>query len=116
MRSTMPSSRLRFSPISSSGAEKMGELLRTRRDESSTRFAKLEASLDAAKKLAADKACVYATGSFGRNEASSHSDVDLFIVGGAGDKEARTLSGLDEICLKAELIEATRNLAIPDFS
>lgn len=94
----------------------MGELLKTRREGSSSRFAKLEANLDAAKKLAADKACVYATGSFGRNEASSHSDVDLFIVGGTDDKEARTLSGLDEICLKAELIEATRNLQIPDFS
>ena len=27
------------------------------------------------------KACVYVTGSFGRGEASEHSDLDLFIIG-----------------------------------
>lgn len=54
-------------------------------------------------------ACVYLTGSFGRNEASEHSDLDLFIVG-------KSLSKLDQIILQAELIKATRKCKLPDFS
>jgi len=68
------------------------------------------------------KACVYATGSFGRGEASSHSDLDLFIVGkrngkpGPDQKEGSLLKQLDDILIKADLIEATRELGIPEFS
>lgn len=32
------------------------------------------------------KACVYATGSFGRCEASPHSDLDIFILGKTDEK------------------------------
>jgi len=58
---------------------------------------------------------VYATGSFGRDEASKYSDLDLFIVG-RSDGCTRALSKLEEICVKADLIEATQALEIPDFS
>jgi nucleotidyltransferase-like protein len=93
----------------------MGDILEARRDETETRFEQLQERLITAEALARDKACVYATGSFGRGEASKYSDLDLFIVSrGSLDKPA--LSNLDEICLKAELIEATRTLAIPEFS
>lgn len=67
------------------------------------------------------KACVYATGSFGRFEASEHSDLDLFIVGLGKDDDAANsqhksqLSRLDEICVKADLIQSTREIKIPDF-
>lgn len=74
-------------------------------------------------------ATVYATGSFGRCEASQHSDLDLFIVSGeapapddgslGGTKRSpkhRTLRKLDEICLKAQLIDLSRSLRLPDFS
>jgi hypothetical protein len=68
------------------------------------------------------KACVYATGSFGRCEASGHSDLDVFIAGrndgkaGPDGKEGSLLTRLDEICIKADLIEVIRELKIPEFS
>jgi predicted nucleotidyltransferase len=65
------------------------------------------------------RACVYATGSFGRREASKHSDLDLFIVGKNAEtkdnKKESMLSLLSEICIKAELIKATGKLNIRDF-
>ena len=99
----------------------MGELA-DRRFETSARISKLRDQLNDAETLAKGKACVYATGSFGRHEASRYSDLDLFIVGKKDgepgvDGEGRSLlKRLDEICIKADLIEATRNLGIPEFS
>ena len=93
----------------------MGELLRRRRAQTHGRFTELRASLTAAEEICRGKACVYATGSFARGEASAHSDLDLFIVG-QGREGKRTLGRLDEILLKADLIEATRRLRIPEFS
>ena len=67
-----------------------------------------------------ENACVYATGSFGRLEAGAQSDLDVFIL--ALDQRDRDnnlqgsrLSGLDAICVKAELINATESLGIPKF-
>src|SRR5208283_4056259 len=93
----------------------MGEVLEARRSETNRRFKLLQNELKAAEALAADKTCVYATGSFGRGEASEHSDLDLFIVG-RSENNQRELSRLDEIRLMAALIEATRKLSIPEFS
>ncbi|MBI3474278.1 MAG: hypothetical protein HY010_00975, partial [Acidobacteria bacterium] len=51
-----------------------------------------------------------------------YSDLDLFIVGkkdgqpGRDGKEGSLLKRLDEICIKADLIDATRQLSIPEFS
>jgi hypothetical protein len=74
-----------------------------------------------APEICADRACVYATGSFGRREASEHSDIDLFIVSLCDeldeDRIGRSrLSKLDEILLKADLIRASRKLSFPEFS
>lgn len=93
----------------------MGELLERRRRETDDRTKRLRALLEDADKLCADKACVYVTGSFGRGETSSNSDLDLFIAG-YGTAVNRALSSLDEILVKADLIEATRELRIPPFS
>jgi hypothetical protein len=96
--------------------------LTDRRSKTATRITKLRNRLKAAEALAKGKACVFATGSFGRREAGPHSDLDLFIVGkrdgkpGPDGKEGSRLGRLDEICLKACLIEATRKLNIPEFS
>jgi hypothetical protein len=85
------------------------------------RISTLAANLSQAASILENKACVYATGSFGRLEASSHSDLDLFIVGlsrddqDSGQKKESRLSRLDEIVVKADLIQAVRNLSIPDF-
>lgn len=95
-----------------------------RRAETEARIRELRESLREAEGLAARKACVYITGSFGRCEASTHSDLDLFIAGKNNGKpvpepdgkEGSLLSRLDEICIKADLIEVTRGLKIQEFS
>lgn len=82
----------------------------------------LREKLREAETIADGKACVYATGSFGRCEASKYSDLDLFIVGkrdgkpGLDGKEGSQLKRLDEICIKADLIDVARLLEFPDFS
>ena len=93
----------------------MREVLDRRRKETTHRITELRALLDVADKLCTDKACVYVTGSFGRRETSQYSDLDLFIAG-YGTSEKPALSRLDEILVKADLIDATRKLNIPEFS
>jgi len=99
----------------------VGELI-DRRTLSTQRIKELRELLKDAERLAESKACVYATGSLGRLETSAYSDLDLFIVGKAnGRKEAdgregSQLNRLDEICIKADLIDATRKLSLPEFS
>ncbi len=93
----------------------MGEVLTARRTETQSRLAKLKAHLGASAPRAEGKACIYITGSFGRGEASAHSDLDLFIVG-LGTRNNRALPRLEEICIKADLIQATRDLHFPEFS
>jgi predicted nucleotidyltransferase len=99
----------------------VGELS-DRRLQTEKRIKELREKLKDAAALAEGKACVYATGSFGRCEASEHSDLDLFIVGlkngkeGRDGKEGSRLNKLDEICIKADLIEVTQELNIPKFS
>lgn len=93
----------------------MGELLNRRRKETQGRIKRLRTKLADAEKLCQGKACVYATGSYGRGEASRHSDLDLFIVG-HGSVEEPALRWLDEILVKADLIDVTRQLHIRDFS
>lgn len=105
----------------------MGVILESRRERTSQRLEALKAELPVSRHLAEGKACVYATGSFARGEASKQSDLDLFIVGKSKKVEAtdanhkhqgseRLLRRLDEIRIKAELIEVTKRLEIPEFS
>jgi len=96
----------------------MRGIIEARRKFSSERFNRLLDSLTAAPEICAEKACVYATGSFGRQEASSFSDLDLFIVSLSNEKDGvdrSHLSKLDEILLKADLIRASKELKFPDF-
>ncbi len=78
----------------------MGNVLETRRSDAKSRFERLQKRLTAAEDIAAEKACVYATGSYGRGEASEYSDLALFIVGRRSSSQP-DLSHLDQICLKA---------------
>jgi len=93
----------------------VGEALEKRRSKTAERITDLKARLADADKLCGDKACVYATGSFGRGEASQHSDLDVFIVS-EGTPDEPSLDPLDEILIKADLIEAIREMKIRDFS
>lgn len=88
------------------------------REDSETKINEIVKSLKSHEKLVKNKACVYATGSFGRLEAGPTSDLDLFIV----VKERRSkkgprpaLSGLDEIKLKFGLISVAESHDLPDF-
>jgi hypothetical protein len=82
----------------------------------------LKATLATAETLVAGKACVYATGSFGRMEAGPDSDLDLFIVVETKEvtKNDKTvtvneLDGIDEITLKYQLITAVAECGIQPF-
>ncbi len=86
----------------------MGEILNRRRNETQRRIKKLRTKLAETETYCQGKACVYVTGSYGRREASRHSDLDLFIVG-YGTVEKPALSGLDEILVKADLIHVTKS-------
>lgn len=57
--------------------------------------------------------CIYVTGSYGRLEASEHSDLDLFFIhrGASG-----SMSQIDQIMMKAEIIKVCRKLEFPEFS
>jgi len=93
----------------------MGKVIDGRRQFSSERFEQLQTSLGRANEICANNACVYATGSFGRREASKHSDLDLFIVSFSDEKGGVVrshLSKLNEILLKAELIRASSVLSL----
>jgi hypothetical protein len=99
----------------------VGELS-DRRCQTADRIDDLRKRLTAAEAITSGKACVYMTGSFGRCEASRHSELDLFILGknnGTPDRHGKhgsELGSLDEICLKADLIEVTRKVGIQEFS
>lgn len=89
--------------------------LAERREQTNAKLQQLQRELVSAEGKASGKACVYATGSFGRGEASAHSDLDLFILGKNDGKGRSLLRRLDDICIKADLIEATRKLGIREF-
>lgn len=103
--------------------EEMGR----RREYTEGKLNSLRGELSESKKICEERACVYATGSFGRSEANEYSDLDLFIVGyplyteaanGYSDQpkqQERKLNNLDEIIVKSELIKATKELNLPDF-
>jgi predicted nucleotidyltransferase len=111
----MPLNKRGYSATSSNGKAFLGALA-DRRTATESRIEKLLAELKPTEARCDGKACVYATGSFGRREASPHSDLDVFIVGKVDDQKKRLLKRLDEICVKADLIELTRKVGIPEFS
>src|SRR4051794_18233402 len=89
-------------------------VLRAREEYARDRLVSLTAGLSALESLRDVKnLCVYATGSFGRLEASRHSDIDLFFVqtGDVGDAVTR----IKKTLLDADIIRASRELDFPEF-
>lgn len=96
-----------------------------RKEYTEQRSTKFVAHLTSADNIVADHTSVIATGSYGRLEASEHSDLDLVIVSKQkidtllskqDDYPPKSsLSGIDEICLKADLIAAARAIGITKF-
>jgi hypothetical protein len=63
-----------------------------------------------------ERLCIYTTGSFGRSDASSFSDLDVFIVALEENvTDTRRLSRLEEIELLASIVHANRELKLPDL-
>ena len=91
------------------------ELLVSRRDYARCRLDEIASRIDELEELQ-DLAnlCIYVTGSFGRLEASEHSDLDLFFIHeGASDTP---ISRIKKTLLDACLIRAARELEFPEFS
>lgn len=93
-----------------------------RKSSTLVRFSELQKQLARASEIVAGKACVYATGSFGRLEAGDQSDLDVFIVSKTAETDrdgkklmVNQLSNLDTILVKAELIKAINALDMPKF-
>lgn len=59
--------------------------------------------------------CIYVTGSFGRLEASKHSDLDVFFIH-EGSSTTDAVPRIRKILLDADLIRAAQNLGFPEFS
>ena len=59
--------------------------------------------------------CIYASGSYGRLEASKHSDIDLFFLH-VGSKSKNKISEIQKTLIDSELIRITRELDFPEFS
>ena len=59
--------------------------------------------------------CIYVTGSFGRLEASSYSDLDLFFIK-EGTRAKAQMSYIDKTLMDASLICKCREVNFPEFS
>ncbi len=57
--------------------------------------------------------CIYTTGSYGRNEASENSDLDLFFL---DSNEEKFTSNIDKTLINADVIKICRLMGFPEFS
>lgn len=82
--------------------------LYTARERAQARLQAITEELAVANSAFGQRACVYATGSFGRLEAGPESDLDLFIIveTDVETHEKPQLNAVDEIKLKSALISA----------
>ncbi len=63
-----------------------------------------------------EQVCIYTTGSFGRGDASTHSDLDVFVVSLEEElTRSRLLTNLQEIELLASIVHVNRELELPDL-
>lgn len=92
------------------------ELIQQRQTFSQARLADLSGRLAQIGELESLKdLCVFATGSYARNEASPHSDIDLFFVH-RGSESSEKVSRLAELRLFARIIDLGEELKFPTFS
>lgn len=92
------------------------DVLAERKAATEERFGHVQSSLRPIEPLLGDYATVYATGSYGRGEASKHSDLDVFILTDTDEKKSPKLRGLDTIRVQAALIEAAEQAGLQPFS
>jgi predicted nucleotidyltransferase len=87
-----------------------------RAEYSRDRIKELAAGLSSVDQLLAEEPlCIYATGSYGRLEAGTGSDIDLFFLAD-GHPNVRSIPTLRFIRLAARLIELTEEMDFPEFT
>ena len=92
------------------------DLLSERRGFSTRRLQEVQSSINDFDGLAnLPNLCIYVTGSYGRLEASPHSDLDLFFIN-TGSFDTNRIPATTKTLLDAHLIRATKELGLPDFS
>jgi len=91
-------------------------LLNARESYSHRRLEELSLALNRMNSLqGVDNLCIYATGSFGRLEASEYSDLDLFFVQ-TSDEASTVIGRIDKTLVDADVIRLARDLGFPEFS
>lgn len=91
-------------------------LISSRRAAALQRLKEVEAGLEKITYLQdAPGLCIYVTGSYGRLEASEHSDLDLFFLH-EGTSEEQGLPRLQKTLIDAEIIKLCDRLGFPGFS
>lgn len=83
------------------------------RDFSKLRLKEISNRISQIPQLKDSTLCVFATGSYGRLEASENSDIDLFLIDTGDLKET---SNLNKTIINAEIIKICRILELPEFS
>jgi predicted nucleotidyltransferase len=84
--------------------------LKEHKQFSERRIAELKDAIARIPELKKNKLCVFVTGSYGRLEASEHSDIDLFFL------DTGKTSNIDTVLINAEIIKICRNLKLPELS
>ena len=92
------------------------DVLRSRRDFSADRLNAICDEISSKRILAGlPNLCIYVTGSYGRLEASNHSDLDVFFMH-RGSFDSCAIPRISKTLLDADLIRIARHLGFPEFS
>lgn len=95
----------------------MPDILADRREYSENRLLKLSEKIrefEVLKDL--PNLCIYVTGSYGRLEASKHSDIDLFFINKGSSNGKDAVGRINKTLLDAGLIRTVSDLSYPEFS
>lgn len=77
------------------------------------KLADLRGKIEEISELKRNNLCIFVTGSYGRLEASEHSDIDLFFLNTNCNK---LTSNIDTVLINSEIIKICRDLKLPEFS
>ncbi|SMN12253.1 hypothetical protein SPBRAN_469 [uncultured Candidatus Thioglobus sp.] len=77
---------------------------------SESKIVELRSRIEKIPELKSNDLCVFVTGSYGRLEASEHSDIDLFFL------DTDKTSSIDTVLINSEIIKICRGLSLPEFS
>jgi predicted nucleotidyltransferase len=90
--------------------------LESRRKNTNARFLQIQKRLEGASQFLGDFATAYASGSFGRGEASEHSDLDVFLLSDVDNEQHLRLTPLQTIQIQAALIDGVAAEGLPPFT